>query len=438
MNKSLVKMFEFVVLIALLACSGSGDPENKPPQITLIGDSTVEISVGGNYVDAGAVATDEEDGDISDKIVTVNPVDTNLPGTHMIRYNVTDTDGSSAPEVKRTVIVTNPNDWTNELTKQKYLEVALNICEQHQPEYLGLGVEVNTYYESYPEDFARYVEYYKVMYETIKDGGLCPDVKIFVTFQLEKMKGLGQNVGFSGISQWEIFDMFDGKLDLLVFTSYPEFEYVDANDIPNAYYDGIYDNLPASLLNIKIGFSEMGWNSEQNLYADADNSIGMQADFISWFAQITNNLNTGDKLEFATWIFMHDFQIGDFMVGRSMGLKNNDGTHKEILPGYTVMDHFLQLKSSQGIMVGAAPIPRNFPDASSDDWVDLYGIYNETIDILTAQAAWYDSEVELGEIPKTFQDFYDMREIFQLHDAVILYGVNFHNDGEPDIAVPIF
>jgi hypothetical protein len=57
---------------------------------------------------------------------------------------------------------------------------------------------------------------------------------------------------------------------------------------------------------------------------------------------------------------------------------------------------------------------------------------------MTAQQQWYDSVVELGEIPKSFQDFYDVREILHLHDAVILYGVNFHVDGEPDIAVPIF
>jgi hypothetical protein len=380
MNKSLVKVLERVMLIILLGCS---DPGNEAPQITLLGDSTVTISVGGSYVDAGATAIDEEDGNISDKIKTVNPVDTNRPDTYIISYNVTDSDGNSAAEVKRTVIVTNPNNWTNELSKQKYLEVALNICEKHQPEYLGLGVEVNTYYESDPEDFVLFVEYYKEMYDVIKDSGYCPDAKIFVTFQLEKIKGVGRNVGFSGVPQWEIFDMFDGKLDLLVFTSYPEFEYVDATDMPSDYYESIYENLPVNLQNINIGFAEIGWNSEQNLYETADNSISMQADFISRFAQITNNLNTGNKLEFATWIFMHDFQIGDFMVGRSMGLKNNDGSHKEISPGYKVMDHFLQLKSSQGIKIGAAPIPKNFPDATGDDWTDLYGIYNNTFDIMS-------------------------------------------------------
>jgi hypothetical protein len=92
MNKSLVKVPEFVMLIILLGCS---DPGNEAPKITLLGDSTVTISVGGSYVDAGATAIDEEDGNISDKIKTVNPVDTNTPGTYIISYNVTDNDCST-------------------------------------------------------------------------------------------------------------------------------------------------------------------------------------------------------------------------------------------------------------------------------------------------------------------------------------------------------
>ncbi|MFC1670758.1 hypothetical protein ACFL20_10240 [Spirochaetota bacterium] len=300
---------------------------------------------------------------------------------------------------------TNLNNWNNKLARQKYGEVARNICNHHNPVYLGLGIEVNTYYAKNPEDFDRFVEFYKKLYDEIKSAGNCTETMIFVTFQLEQLKGLGTGVGFSGISQWDVFEKFDGKLDLLVFTSYPEFEYIKPADIPQNYYDVIYDNLPLNLRDKKIGISEFGWNSRQNLIPDANNSVDTQADFITRFAEITDELNSTGKLEFAVWIFMHDFQIGDFMVGSSFGLIEQNGTHKDYLPGYTIMDHFLQLKHFQGYKVGVAPIPRNFPEANETDWTNLYSIIDGTFDIMTAQQHWYDSTVEPGEIPQAFQDF---------------------------------
>ncbi len=444
-EKLVIKLMKYAVATLLFSfllhsCTSPSDSDFDitAPVITLVGASSVNISIGGDYIDAGIQAIDNVDGDISNNVQIDNPVDTNTPGTYTIRFNVSDNTGNSAVEVTRTVVVTNPNNWTNELAKNKYLEVAQNICQNNNPVYLGLGIEVNTYYGSNPEDFDRFVEQYKIMYDTIKASSDCPDVKIFVTFQLERLKGLGLGVGYPGISQWEIFEKFDGKLDLLVFTSYPEFEYIDPNNIPANYYDSIYDNLPQNLQDKKIGISELGWNSEQNLISGASNSIAVQAAFINRFAVITNTLNTNSKLEFVTWIFMHDFQIGDFMVGSSFGLKDDVGNHKEITVGYTMMDQFLELKSSQGITVGVAPIPRNFLTSTQEDWLDMYSIVDGTFDIITAQSTWYESNIPLGQIPRGIQDFYEAREIYTVHDAILLYGINFHDpgNGDADLMIP--
>lgn len=80
-------------------------PQNTPPVITLTGDATVYINQGDTYVDAGATANDNEDGDLTDDIVTDNPVDTSTPGTYVVTYNVTDSNGAPADEVTRIVIV---------------------------------------------------------------------------------------------------------------------------------------------------------------------------------------------------------------------------------------------------------------------------------------------------------------------------------------------
>ncbi len=80
------------------------------PIIHLQGESTVTINVGDAYQDEGATASDNQDGDISNKIIVKNPVDTNLAGRYIITYNVKDTQKNKANEVQRTVIVQKRED----------------------------------------------------------------------------------------------------------------------------------------------------------------------------------------------------------------------------------------------------------------------------------------------------------------------------------------
>jgi hypothetical protein len=74
------------------------------PTITLLGDATVTIMVGDTYTDAGATASDPQDGDITDQIFVDNPVDANTVGTYTVTYTVQDSAGNPA-EAQRTVIV---------------------------------------------------------------------------------------------------------------------------------------------------------------------------------------------------------------------------------------------------------------------------------------------------------------------------------------------
>ena len=75
------------------------------PVITLTGESTVIIEFGSTYTDAGATATDNYDGDLTDNIVFVSTVDETTVGVYTLTYNVTDANGNVAVEVTRTVNV---------------------------------------------------------------------------------------------------------------------------------------------------------------------------------------------------------------------------------------------------------------------------------------------------------------------------------------------
>ena len=75
------------------------------PVISLNGPAEITIALGSEYTEQGAEATDNLEGDITDKIIIKNPVDVNAAGEYIITYNVKDFAGNPADEVIRTVIV---------------------------------------------------------------------------------------------------------------------------------------------------------------------------------------------------------------------------------------------------------------------------------------------------------------------------------------------
>ena len=80
--------------------------ENQKPVITLRGDATVTVVVGGTYTEDSADVDDPEEGDIDGNLVTDNSsVDTNTEGTYTVTYNAQDSQGANADEVTRTVEV---------------------------------------------------------------------------------------------------------------------------------------------------------------------------------------------------------------------------------------------------------------------------------------------------------------------------------------------
>ena len=75
------------------------------PLISLTGDPIVNVALGSTYNDDGATATDNVDGDLTNSITIVDPVDVTQIDTYTVTYNVTDTAGNAATEVTRTVNV---------------------------------------------------------------------------------------------------------------------------------------------------------------------------------------------------------------------------------------------------------------------------------------------------------------------------------------------
>ena len=81
-------------------------PDTTPPIITLKGDNPQTLEAGTSYVESGASAEDDRDGDISNDIsIDASAVDASTIGRYSVSYNVIDAAGNAAVTQTRTINV---------------------------------------------------------------------------------------------------------------------------------------------------------------------------------------------------------------------------------------------------------------------------------------------------------------------------------------------
>jgi surface protein with Ig-like domain len=83
-----------------------------PPIITLIGNNPVSSPLNSTYVDPGAIAIDDHDGNITPYMTVSGTVDNNLAGPYQISYMVSDSAGNTGT-VMRIVYIENDADYLN-------------------------------------------------------------------------------------------------------------------------------------------------------------------------------------------------------------------------------------------------------------------------------------------------------------------------------------
>ena len=211
----------------------------------------------------------------------------------------------------------------NETVRQDYLNGAVVFAQEHKPEYLGFGIEINVLYEKSPNEFWEFVPFYNEVYAAVK--AVSPGTKVFTVFQLEKMKGLGfWELENSSESRWELLDVFES--DIAAFTTYPGIVYRDPSDIPKDHYLEI-----AAHTSKPIAFTEIGWHSAASP-AGWESSEVEQVEFVTTFFNLTRDL----EVEVAIWSFLYD-QEGIIEPFNSMGLCLNDaaGTEKAAWNAWT-------------------------------------------------------------------------------------------------------
>ena len=89
----------------------STPPDVTNPVITLLGDNPLEVIQGNAYVEAGATAQDDRDGNITANIIITGTVDTATVATYVKTYSISDAAGNES-NITRTVNVVLPPDVT--------------------------------------------------------------------------------------------------------------------------------------------------------------------------------------------------------------------------------------------------------------------------------------------------------------------------------------
>jgi LAS superfamily LD-carboxypeptidase LdcB len=103
------------------------------PVITLKGNSNVTLYLNNTYSDEGAVATDNYDGDITDKIVISGTVDNKKVGKYEITYTVKDTTGNETSIVRTINVKEKPvANYSNEdITELTYIKGILVVNKKY-------------------------------------------------------------------------------------------------------------------------------------------------------------------------------------------------------------------------------------------------------------------------------------------------------------------
>ena len=92
--------------------------DKTAPTIKLKGSSTIRLKLNETYIEQGATATDDVDGDLTSKIEITGSVNTTKAGTYTITYTVKDSNDNTAKVTRKVIVeeVKKPNDEENTST----------------------------------------------------------------------------------------------------------------------------------------------------------------------------------------------------------------------------------------------------------------------------------------------------------------------------------
>ncbi|MBT3322909.1 MAG: hypothetical protein HN392_11560 [Anaerolineae bacterium] len=232
-----------------------------------------------------------------------------------------------------------PSGWdasfANSDVRAAFKNYTLWVLREFHPQYLGLGSEVNSYLDAYPEDAKNYISLYNEVYALIKAEA--PETQVFATFQWEDLNNLGvfPTEGRKAYdTNWEQIEAFEPNLDIWAISSYPFIVFSDGSEIPTDYYTPLLTQTSKAIAVAEGGFPSL----------EQGNFGGNEESQVAYLNAINDQLG-GERLSFWVHLLLNDFNLdsyatimgqdhrdlGTLSLFASMGLREFDGTPKPAL-----------------------------------------------------------------------------------------------------------
>ena len=261
------------------------------PEITLNGNANIYINVNETYKENGAVAKDEKDGDVSDKIIIEGAVDTSKEGEYLINYKVADSNGNEAIK-KRKVIVskvtTTPitaQDGSNGAKGVIYLTFDDGPTTSSTPKILDIlskkGVKATFFILNYGSDGEKLVKREYAEGHTVAIHGyshkyeeIYQSVDTYMNNITKLQEKIKQSIGYNS-----------------TITRFPG---GSSNTISKRYSVGIMTKLCKEV--VDRGYKYFGWN------VDSEDAGGAKS-----ADDVYNNVTKRIKLSRSNVVLMHDF-----------------------------------------------------------------------------------------------------------------------------------
>jgi hypothetical protein len=208
------------------------------------------------------------------------------------------------------------NSWSNQESRDEFLDMVTDYASTYSPAYLYLGDDINAWFWTDQAGWSDWLDVLGEAYDAIK--GVSPNTIVYTTFQLERLKGLGNATqGWTDPPHWNLVDEVaaTGKVDAIGFNSYPYFEYATPQAIPADYFDEIAMHWSGPVI-----FTETSWAGAAS--APFPGGLTEQGDYVDIFFDLTDGLT----IEYATWLYLHDLDDQAlFPAYTDVGFRSNDG-----------------------------------------------------------------------------------------------------------------
>ncbi len=216
-------------------------------------------------------------------------------------------------------------DFTSGAQVRAYTAALVALAGATHPPFLGLGNEVNRYWEQDPAGYDAFARAVPGIVQAIHAAS--PSTQVFATFQYEFVLGAGRLSPVPGgrRPEWGLVEALAPSLDLVGFTTYPFFDYASPADVPADYFSRAL----AHTAGRPVGFTEIGWPAAPLAPAPASD-LGGSPDEQAAFVQRLPALFAGVHPAFALWLDEFDTPAAG-PTFESTGLATRDGEPRPAL-----------------------------------------------------------------------------------------------------------